>query len=242
MGWRHRTDLKEGLAVTYRRFQYEMRRKPDINTDGCIEGALKGEHGGGMYHSMIKSFSSFLRVHGSPAEFLSSPRRSRRTWSFPSEFGKVTVHVSLNLAMIGVLAGLIKVSRECSMKRIKKRDRAFCGMRSSRLCFFAAGSLCFFSLSAGLKYRVSSSEESIRSLVVILLSFNLFISIFERFSVLVLRMKKRGLAFSALRIVWALANSGGIVFLGCYRRKKLFGGHFRSVRQLASASSLFPSY
>ena len=25
---------KEGLAVTYRRFQYEMRRKPDINTDG----------------------------------------------------------------------------------------------------------------------------------------------------------------------------------------------------------------
>jgi hypothetical protein len=47
---------------------------------------------------------------------------------------------------------------------------------------------------------------------VILLSFNLFISIFERFSVLVLRMKKRGLAFSALRIVWSLANSGGIVF------------------------------
>lgn len=61
-------------------------------------------------------------------------------------------------------------------------------------------------------------------LPVLLLVITIILGILERFASLVLRMKKRGLAFSSLRIINASANAGGVILYAF-----LFGRNFYAI-------------
>lgn len=61
-------------------------------------------------------------------------------------------------------------------------------------------------------------------LPILALSFTIVIAVLERFSTLVLRMKKRGIAFSSLRVVHTLSTAGGIIFYAL-----VFGRDFYAV-------------
>ena len=165
-----------------------------------------------MYHSMIKSFFQFSAGSWISAaiSFFTTPITTYLI--LPSEFGKASLYtLVLNLAMIGVLAGADQsFTRMFYETDQEKRPSLLWNAIIPPL--FLCGGVTVFLVCCRFEVSRLLFGGIDQGLVVILLSFNLFISIFERFSVLVLRMKKRGLAFSALRIVWSLANSGGIVF------------------------------
>jgi len=61
-------------------------------------------------------------------------------------------------------------------------------------------------------------------LPVVALSLTIVLAVLERFASLLLRMKKRGIAFSSLRIVSTASNAGGLIFYAL-----LFGRNFYAV-------------
>lgn len=61
-------------------------------------------------------------------------------------------------------------------------------------------------------------------LPIVALSLTIVLAVLERFASLVLRMKKRGIAFSSLRVVSTASNAGGLIFYAL-----LFGRDFYAV-------------
>jgi len=161
---------------------------------------------------MIKAFFQFSAGSWISAviSFFTTPVTT--FFILPSEFGKASLYtLVLNLATIGALVGadqsFVRMFYETDPE--KRPNLLWNAIIPSLLVSggLVALLICFrFEISRLVFGGID------RDFVVILLSFNLVISIFERFSILVLRMKKRGLAFSLLRVVWAFANSGGIIF------------------------------
>lgn len=146
----------------------------------------------------------------------------------PQEFGKASMYsVALSLILQVVLLGTDQ-SFVRMFYEVKEEERTSLLWNSLLVPVFSCLVCCivlifFRSDISNLLFGVPD-----RLFPIIMLSSTLMISLFERFSTLVLRMKKRGLAFSSLRVVSVVSNTLGIIFYALFFGKSFYAVIFGS--------------
>jgi len=174
--------------------------------------------------SLIKSFLQFSAGPWVAAaiSFLTTPMTTYLI--IPEEFGKASMYtIAFSLILQVVLLGT---------------DRSFVRMfyeydedrRSVLLwnCLIPSLSMSLLVSAVLLIFRQQVSlllfDDPDLIMPVVALSLTTVIAMLERFASLVLRMKKRGIAFSSLRVVSALSSAGGLIAYAL-----LFGRNFYAV-------------
>lgn len=146
----------------------------------------------------------------------------------PQEFGKASMYtVALSLILQVVILGTDQ-SFVRMFYEVKEEERPNLLWNSLVLPVVSCLVCCiililFRSDISNLLFGVPD-----RLFPIIMLSSTLMISLFERFSTLVLRMKKRGLAFSSLRVVSVVLNTLGIVIYALFFGKNFYAVIFGS--------------
>lgn len=142
----------------------------------------------------------------------------------PTEFGKASMYtVAFSLILQAVLLGtdqsFVRMFYEYDED---KRPALLWNSLISPLSMSVAASVVLILFRKEISLLLF--DEPSHFLPIFALSFTIVIAVLERFSTLVLRMKKRGIAFSSLRVVHTLSTAGGIIFYAL-----VFGRDFYAV-------------
>ncbi|HNS36091.1 MAG TPA: oligosaccharide flippase family protein, partial [Mesotoga sp.] len=130
----------------------------------------------------------------------------------PEEFGKASMYtVAFSLILQVVLLG----TDQSFVRMFYEYDE---DRRSVLLwnCLIPSLSMSFIASAILLVFRKQVSlllfDDPDLIMPVIALSLTIVIAVLERFASLVLRMKKRGVAFSTLSVVRKVSDAGGLIF------------------------------
>lgn len=155
----------------------------------------------------IKSFFEFSMGQWVAAllSFISTPITS---WLIvPEEFGRASMftlafNLLLNISLLGIDQSFVRMFYE------KSEDKRRNLLWESLLPSVAVGFLLFIII--GIFWQELSLVlfgDYSHFLPILLLEVTILVGVFERFATLIVRMKKRGIAFSSLRVVNGLTNA-----------------------------------
>lgn len=174
--------------------------------------------------SLLKSFFQFSAGPWLSAviSFVTTPITTYLI--IPAEFGKASMYtVAFSLILQGVLLGtdqsFVRMFYEYEEDR---RPVLLWNSLIPALSMSIIASIVLLLFRREVSYILFDSREYL--LPVIALSLTIVLAVIERFATLVLRMKKRGIAFSSLRVVSTVASASGIIFYAL-----VFGRNFYAV-------------
>jgi len=130
----------------------------------------------------------------------------------PEEFGKASMYtVTYNLLVYVALLGTDQSYMRMFYEReTRHRSNLLWNSLVPSLTMALLVSLAILLFRRELSLLLFGKDDELFSIII--LASSIIVAVIERYGTLTLRMKKRALAYSSLRVVVTLANAGGLVF------------------------------